>query len=283
VTKTTPAELETPIHSVTLTPQITVGSNNPLLIIAGPCQIESLTHCLHIAGFLKELCAKLPVQLVFKASFDKANRLRIGSTRGVGIESGLEILAETKKQSGLPVLTDVHTAEQAHTVAQYVDVLQTPAFLCRQTDLLLAVGKTGKAINVKKGQFLAPEDMRFAAEKIASTGNKNLMLCERGATFGYRDLIVDMRSLAIMRSLGYPVVFDVTHSIQSPGGSGGQSGGDRRFVRPLARAAAAVGIDGLFFECHDNPERAPSDAQSMLPLSAVEELLHEVLAIRAAV
>lgn len=261
---------------------ITVGRDHPLLLIAGPCQIESLDHCLKIAEFLQKNLKHLPVNLVFKSSFDKANRTSATSGRGPGIESGLKILAQLRQKTGLPVLTDVHTAEQAVVAAEVVDVLQTPAFLCRQTDLLLAVGKTGKPVNIKKGQFLPPQDMKFAAEKIASTGNKSIMMCERGSSFGYRDLIVDMRSLVVMGSLGYPVIFDATHSVQSMGGSGGSSGGNREFVAPLVRAAVATGVDGLFIECHDNPDKAPSDGPSMVLLDQMPGLIEMACRIREA-
>lgn len=264
-----------------ITPQIAVGGKSKLLLLAGPCQIESLEHCLEIAGFLRELCAGFPVNLVFKSSFDKANRTSLAGKRGPGPAEGLSVLRRVKEKTGLPTVTDVHSPEQAKLAAEVVDILQTPAFLCRQTDLLIAAGETGKPVHCKKGQFLAPEDMRFAAEKIASTGNRRILLCERGASFGYRDLVVDMRSLIAMRELGYPVVFDATHSVQSPGGAGGSSGGARRFVLPLAQAASAVGIDGLFVECHDRPQAAPSDGACMLPLGEMKELLDRVCAIRA--
>jgi 2-dehydro-3-deoxyphosphooctonate aldolase (KDO 8-P synthase) len=259
-----------------------LNPNSKLLVIAGPCQIESLEHALMIAEFLKNLESKLAIQLVYKSSFDKANRTSLKGTRGSGIKAGLDILAKVREKFQTPVLTDVHSESQAEQAGSVVDVLQIPAFLCRQTDLLLAAGKTGKVINIKKGQFLHPNDMKFAAEKVASTGNNNILLCERGSCFGYRDLIVDMRSLVMMRASGYPVVFDATHSVQSMGGSGGASGGSREFIRPLLRAATAVGIQGVFIECHQDPQNAPSDGASMLPLSEVEETLKEVLAIREA-
>ncbi len=259
---------------------ISAGRGEKLLLIAGPCQIESLEHCLSIAQTLKSICLQFPVNLVFKSSFDKANRTSLGGKRGIGIEDGLKILSEIKRQVGIPVLTDIHSPEQAQLASPVVDVLQTPAFLCRQTDLLLAAGRTGKAINVKKGQFLHPSDMRHVAEKIASTGNHNILLCERGTCFGYRDLVVDMRSLLIMRDTGYPVVFDATHSVQEMGGAQGASGGNRQYVAPLACGAAAVGIDGLFIECHDNPDAAPSDGPSMLTLDAVSPLLEKICYLR---
>ena len=271
------------IRTITIRPGTRVGPKEPLLVIAGPCQIESLGHCLSIGSFLKEVARRLPVQLVFKSSYDKANRTSIQGKRGLGIEEGLAVLANVRATLDVPVLTDVHSPEEATAAGAVVDVVQTPAFLCRQTDLLLAAGATGKTVNVKKGQFLAPQDMAHVAAKIASSGNQNIMLCERGSCFGYRDLVVDMRSLPLMHAAGYPVIFDATHSVQSMGGSSGASGGQREFIPPLARAAAAVGIDGIFIECHDYPEKAPSDGASMLPLDAVEPLLSSVLRIRDAV
>lgn len=259
-----------------------IGLGHNLLLIAGPCQIQSLDHCLKIANFLKETVKTLPINLVFKSSFDKANRTSASGARGPGLESGLEILAEVKKQTGLPILTDIHDATQAKPVGAVVDILQIPAFLCRQTDLLIAAGETGRAIHVKKGQFLAPDDMKWVASKIETTGNKNIILCERGTCHGYRDLVVDMRALHIMRSLGYPVVFDATHSVQSMGGAGGASGGNRDFIPPLARGAAAVGIDGIFLECHEAPETAPSDGASMLKLEDMPALLQSICKIRQA-
>ena len=270
------------VHTVEISPHVRVGAGQPLLLIAGPCQIESLDHCLHIADFVQRITKKLPLQFVFKSSFDKANRTSISSTRGIGMEEGLKVLEQVRKKLGVPVLTDVHDVEQARAAGHAVDVLQIPAFLCRQTDLLVAAGHTGRTINVKKGQFLPPQDMEHVAKKIASTGNQKILLCERGATFGYRDLIVDMRSFPLMRSTGYPVVFDATHSVQSMGGAGGASGGDRRFIAPLVRGAVAVGVDGLFIECHDNPDVAPSDGASMLPLSSLEEVLTTACRIREA-
>jgi 2-dehydro-3-deoxyphosphooctonate aldolase (KDO 8-P synthase) len=271
------------VRTVKITSDIAVGANNPLLLIAGPCQIESLEHTLKIAGFLKSLAARHKIQLVFKSSYDKANRTSISGARGLGIDAGLKVLETVRSEFDLPVLTDIHTAEEARAAAAVVDVLQTPAFLCRQTDLLLAAGATGKAVNVKKGQFLAPEDMVHVAAKIASTGNHNIMLCERGTCFGYRDLVVDMRSFPIMRSTGYPVIFDGTHSVQSMGGKGGSSGGSREWIPPLVRAASAVGIDGLFLECHDCPEKAPSDGASMLELEQLDKLIESAIKIRSAI
>ncbi len=268
---------------VEISPSVRVGKAEQLLVIAGPCQIESLGHCLLVGQYVKKICSNLPVSFVFKSSFDKANRTSASSKRGVGIEEGLAILKAVREQLDVPVLTDIHTAEQAAQVGNVVDVLQIPAFLCRQTDLLVAAGKTGKTIHIKKGQFLHPSDMQFVAEKIASTGNTKILLCERGTSFGYRDLVMDPRSLMMMRDTGYPVVFDATHSVQQLGGSGGSSGGSRRYVQALARAAVAVGVDGVFVECHDNPDNAPSDGPCMLPLGDVAPLLSLLCAIRQTV
>ncbi len=274
-------------HSVKITPSITVGTGEKLLLLSGPCQIESLDHCLMIAEYLIDITKSLPINLVFKSSFDKANRTSGKSQRGPGLEKGLEILAEVKKRTGLPVITDVHDAEQAQYAGNIVDILQIPAFLCRQTDLLIAAAETGKCIHVKKGQFLAPQDMKWIIDKISSAGNQNILLCERGTCHGYRDLVVDMRSLVIMKQTGYPVIFDATHSVQSMGGGmgggDGQSGGSTEYIAPLARAAIAVGVDGLFVECHEEPKRAPSDGASMLPLSQMKEFLNQICTIRQAV
>ena len=271
------------MNTISVTDSYSVGSDQPLLLIAGPCQIESKDHCLKIANHLQQVTRDLPVQLVFKSSFDKANRTSLSGIRGPGIEQGLSVLQEVKKETGLPVLSDIHLPDQAALAAEVLDILQIPAFLCRQTDMLLAAGNTGKALNVKKGQFMHPEDMKYAAEKIASTGNNRILLCERGSMHGYRDLIVDMRSLVIMRNLGYPVVFDATHSVAQMGGAGGKSGGHRQFISSLIRAAAATGIDGLFIECHEDPESAPSDGASMLPLEQVEDVITMACRIRALV
>jgi len=268
---------------VEISPSVRVGADQKLLLIAGPCQIESREHCLSIAEFLRKETERFPVSLVFKSSFDKANRTSVSGKRGIGIDEGLRILEEVRNTIGAPVLTDVHTEEQARTVAQVVDVLQIPAFLCRQTDLLIAAGATGRTIHVKKGQFLHPADMQFVAEKIASTGNKKILLCERGTSFGYRDLVLDPRNLIIMRSTGYPVVFDATHSVQQLGGSGGSSGGSRTFVQALARAAVATGVDGVFVECHNDPDNAPSDGPCMLPLEQLSPLLTTLCRIREAI
>ncbi len=250
-----------------------------LLVIAGPCVAESQELCLEVASFMKEACAARGLQYVFKASFDKANRSSGGSFRGCGLERGLEMLALVKSKLGLPVLTDVHECCQVKPAAEVADVLQIPAFLCRQTDLLLAAGQSGKFVNIKKGQFMAPEDMKGAVEKVRSTGNKSVALTERGTSFGYHNLVVDMRGLQIMRELGVPVIFDATHSVQLPGGLGNASGGQRQFIRALARAAAAVGIDGLFAEVHPNPAKALSDGPNSLDFADAKKLLDEVSAI----
>ncbi len=247
-----------------------------LTILAGPCMAESLEICLETADFLKQLCAKQNVNYVFKASFDKANRSSGGSVRGPGMEKGLEILAEVKKRYNLPIVTDVHEVCQVEAVAEVADVLQIPAFLCRQTDLLEACGKTGRCVNVKKGQFMAPEDMKGAVGKLKLAGCDNIMLTERGATFGYHNLVVDMRSFGTMRSFGVPVIFDATHSVQLPGGLGNASGGQREFILPLARAAAGAGIDGLFMEVHPDPAKALSDGPNSLDFASAETVLTQV-------
>lgn len=257
---------------------IKIANNLPLTLIAGPCQIESLQHALDCAGQIAEAARTVGMKFIYKSSYDKANRSSYKTARGIGMEEGLSILAEVRKQFGCPILTDIHGPEQCAPVAEVVDVLQIPAFLCRQTDLLLAAGATGKAINVKKGQFLAPWDMKNVAEKIASTGNKNIMLCERGASFGYNTLVSDMRSLPVMAQTGYPVVFDATHSVQQPGGQGTTSGGQREFVPVLARAAIAVGVAAVFIETHENPDCAPSDGPNMVPLSRLPQLLQTLMA-----
>ncbi len=251
----------------------------PFMLIAGPCSIESRAHAFEMASALKDITQKLGINLVYKSSFDKANRSSINTKRGIGMAEGLDILADVKATFGLPILTDVHLPEQCAPVAAVVDVLQIPAFLCRQTDLLLAAGATGKAINVKKGQFLAPWDMKHVASKIASTGNTNILLCERGASFGYNTLVSDMRSLPIMAQTGYPVIFDATHSVQQPGGQGETSGGQREFVPVLARAALAVGVAGLFTETHEDPDKAPSDGPNMIVLKQLPALLESFMAI----
>ena len=260
---------------------IQLGNNEPLVLIAGPCQIESLDHALETAHSIKETCDSLGIKFIYKSSFDKANRSSISTRRGVGIDEGLKILNTIKHNFVVPVLTDIHESYQAELCATAgIDVLQIPAFLCRQTDLLLAAGKTGCAINVKKGQFLAPHDMKNVAAKIASTGNERIMLCERGYTHGYNNLVVDMRSLPIMASTGYPVVFDATHAVQQPGGMGERSGGDRTMVPYLARAAIATGcVSTLFMECHEDPDNAPSDGPNMIKLDDLSEILKQLVAI----
>jgi 2-dehydro-3-deoxyphosphooctonate aldolase (KDO 8-P synthase) len=259
----------------------TISNNNKISLIAGPCQIESRDHAFYIASFLKEISLKLDLQLIFKSSFDKANRSSVKGKRGIGIDRGLRILRDIKDNFNIPVLTDIHESYQARIVADAgIDVLQIPAYLCRQTDLLIAAGETGLAINVKKGQFLAPQDMKNVAEKIASTGNERIMLCERGYTHGYNNLVVDMRSLPIMASTEYPVIFDCTHSVQQPGGLGSSSGGDRRMVPYLARAAVATGcLAGIFIECHHDPDHAPSDGPNMIKIEDMEALLSKLLDI----
>jgi 2-dehydro-3-deoxyphosphooctonate aldolase (KDO 8-P synthase) len=257
---------------------IVIG-NGKLVIVSGPCVLESLDLGLEVAAIAKSVCDGLGLDYIFKSSFDKANRTSIKSYRGPGLEKGLEWLAKIKSKTGCPVLTDIHEPHQASLVAEVVDIIQIPAFLCRQTDLLVAAAGTGKPVNIKKGQFLAPKDMAQAAGKCEEAGNDKILLCERGTTFGYGQLVVDMRSFPIMRALGYPVMFDATHSVQMPGGQGTQSGGDRRFVLPLARAAAAVGIDALFLETHPEPENAKSDGPNMVPLDDLSSLLKQVAAV----
>jgi 2-dehydro-3-deoxyphosphooctonate aldolase (KDO 8-P synthase) len=252
---------------------IAIGNDRPFTLIAGPCQIESRAHALEVAAALRELSDVAGVPVIYKSSFDKANRTSVATQRGIGLGDGLAILADVREVTGLPVLTDVHAPEQCAIAAQAVDVLQIPAFLCRQTDLLLAAGQTGRPINVKKGQFLAPWDMANVAAKIASTGNENILLCERGASFGYNTLVTDFRSLPIMARTGYPVVFDATHSVQQPGGQGTTSGGQREFAPVLARAAVAVGVAAVFIETHPDPDRAPSDGPNMIALRAMPALV----------
>jgi 2-dehydro-3-deoxyphosphooctonate aldolase (KDO 8-P synthase) len=260
---------------------IPIGSSAPLVLFAGPCVIENREITMSTAGILRDICATLGIPLVFKSSYKKANRTSLSGFTGLDEDEALGILAEVKLTYQLPVVTDIHTEHEAERAAVVADVLQIPAFLSRQTELLLAAGRTGRVINIKKGQFLAPDDMKFAAEKVLSTGNANILLCERGTSFGYHDLVVDMRSLVIMRALGYPVIMDATHAVQIPA-QGGRSGGRAEFIAPLARAAAAVGIDGLFLETHPDPVHALSDSGSQLPLDTLEALLRDVLAIDAA-
>ncbi len=258
---------------------VTLGNDRPLTLISGPCQLESLDHARMLAERLVALTADLGIGYIFKASFDKANRSSLEGKRGVGIDEGLGILARIREEFGCPVLTDVHSVEQCAPVAQAVDVLQIPAFLCRQTDLLLAAGETGAAVNVKKGQFLAPGDMTNIVTKIESTGNRRILLTERGASFGYNMLVSDMRALPIMARTGYPVVFDATHSVQLPGGSGTSSGGQAEFVPPLARAAVAIGVAAVFIETHEDPARSPSDGPNMVSLDDMGGLLARLKAL----
>ena len=258
--------------------KITLGNDLPLVFIVGPNTLESRAHALETSAALAEIASKLGIGLIYKTSFDKANRTSIGGERGIGLATGLPILAEVRETTGLPVLTDVHAPEQCAPVAEVVDVLQTPAFLCRQTDLLLAAGATGKPINVKKGQFLAPWDMKNVAAKIASTGNERILLCERGASFGYNTLVVDMRALPIMAQTGYPVVFDATHAVAQPGGLGDRSGGERQFAPVLARAAVAVGVAAIFIETHQDPDRAPCEGPTMVSLKALPQLIETLIA-----
>jgi 2-dehydro-3-deoxyphosphooctonate aldolase (KDO 8-P synthase) len=262
---------------------VTIGNDLPFVLISGPCQIESRDHALFMAEALATTARKAGVPFIFKSSFDKANRTSVSGRRGVGIDAGLAILAEVKATLGCPVLTDIHGAEQVAAAAQAVDILQIPAFLCRQTDLLIAAGESGAVVNVKKGQFLAPWDMAAVAQKVASTGNERILLTERGASFGYNTLVSDMRALPVMAQTGYPVVFDATHSVQQPGGLGSASGGQREFAPVLARSAVAAGVAAIFAEAHDDPDNAPSDGPVMLPLDWVGPMLERLVAIDAVV
>jgi 2-dehydro-3-deoxyphosphooctonate aldolase (KDO 8-P synthase) len=268
-------------HHVAVNDDVILGNDLPLVLIAGPCQMESRDHAFMMAGAIKEICDELGIGLVYKSSFDKANRTSIAGKRGIGLETAMEIFADLKAEFGFPVLTDIHTEEQCAVVAQTVDILQIPAFLCRQTDLLVAAAKTGRVINVKKGQFLAPWDMKNVLAKFTESDNPNVLLCERGASFGYNTLVSDMRSLPIMASLGAPVIFDATHSVQQPGGQGGSTGGQREFVETLARAAVAVSVAGVFIEAHDDPDNAPSDGPNMVHLKNLKGLLEKLLAFDA--
>ena len=256
-----------------------ISNKRPLTLISGPCQLESLEHAMMIAEMLIEICAHNDFSFIFKSSFDKANRTSHLSKRGVGIEEGLKIFQKLKENLNISILTDVHTPEQCELVAKEVDILQIPAFLCRQTDLILAASRTKKIVNIKKGQFLSPTEMLQVCEKFTSTGNRSLTLCERGTTFGYNDLVCDMRSLDILKKSGFPTILDITHSIQQPGGKGSESGGSREFIETLAKAGTAIGIAGVFIETHERPELAPSDGASMLPLSQLSELLGKIKAI----
>ena len=260
---------------------VTFGARRPIAVFAGPCQMESRAHALEMATALKEIAGRLGIGLVYKTSFDKANRTSLSGKRGIGLAAALDVFAEIRSSFGLPVVTDVHEAGQCAALAEAVDVLQIPAFLCRQTDLLIAAAKTGRVVKVKKGQFLAPWDMANVVAKITGSGNPNVLVTERGASFGYNTLVVDMRSLPIMSETGAPVIFDATHSVQQPGGKGTSSGGDRRFVPVLARAAVAVGVAGLFIETHQDPDNAPSDGPNMVPLKDFEGLLRELMEIDA--
>jgi 2-dehydro-3-deoxyphosphooctonate aldolase (KDO 8-P synthase) len=262
---------------------VTIGNDLPFVLISGPCQIESRDHALFMADALAQAAGKAGVPFIFKSSFDKANRTSVSGRRGVGIDAGLAILADVKAALGCPVLTDIHGPEQVMAAAQAVDILQIPAFLCRQTDLLLAAGRTGAVVNVKKGQFLAPWDMAAVAQKVASTGNERILLTERGASFGYNTLVSDMRALPVMAQTGYPVVFDATHSVQQPGGLGSASGGQREYAPLLARSAVAAGVAAIFAEAHDDPDNAPSDGPVMLPLDWVGPMLEKLKAIDAVI
>jgi 2-dehydro-3-deoxyphosphooctonate aldolase (KDO 8-P synthase) len=256
---------------------LTVGNDRPLTVIAGPCQLETEAHALMIATKMARACAQAGAQFIFKASYDKANRTSLGGKRGIGIEAGLRVLEKVRAELGCPVLTDVHDIAQTRAAAEVVDVLQIPAFLCRQTDLLLAAGETGKAVNVKKGQFLAPWDMPNVAAKVAATGNDNILLTERGTSFGYNTLVADMRGLPEMMKTGYPVIMDATHSVQQPGGQGGSSGGQREFAPVMARCAVAIGIAGVFIETHEAPDTAPSDGPNMIPLDQMPKLIETLM------
>ena len=256
-----------------------IGNDKPFTLIAGPCQMESLDHAIEVSSSLKKITDELKIGFIYKTSFDKANRTSLKGKRGIGLEKSLSIFDKIRKDIKVPVLTDVHTSEQCKIVSNHVDVLQIPAFLCRQTDLLIAAAKTGKIINVKKGQFLAPWDMINVTKKISESGNDNILVTERGASFGYNTLVSDMRSLPIMAKIGYPVVYDATHSVQQPGGMGEKSGGQREFVEYLARAAIAVGVAAIFIETHPNPDNAPSDGPNMVPLSKMRDLLKQLVKI----
>ncbi len=255
---------------------IEIGGNNPVILIAGPCQLESLDHARMMTEKIAEACAPTDTKFIFKASFDKANRTSVDAIRGMGMDAGLEVLGRIRDEFGVPVLTDVHLPEQCKPVSEVCDVLQIPAFLCRQTDLLEAAGKTGRAINIKKGQFLAPHDIGKVAEKVSNTGNNRILLTERGTSFGYNTLVNDFRGLPIMAQTGYPLIFDATHSVQQPGGQGGSTGGQREFVAPLAKAACAIGVAGIFIETHQDPDTAPSDGPNMLPVYELSDLIKQL-------
>lgn len=270
-------------HSISIGENVQISSELPLVLIAGPCQMESRDHALFMAESLCKLTEKLGIPFIYKSSFDKANRTSLSSQRGIGLNKALPIFEEIKQTFGCPVLTDVHSEAHCAAVSEVIDVLQIPAFLCRQTDLLIAAAKTGKVVNVKKGQFLAPWDMANVAGKVSNSGNDNILLTERGASFGYNTLISDMRSMPIMAKTGYPVIFDATHSVQQPGGLGGASGGQREFVSVLAKSAVAAGVAGVFMETHQDPDNAPSDGPCMMHLDAMEPLLKQLKAIDAIV
>jgi 2-dehydro-3-deoxyphosphooctonate aldolase (KDO 8-P synthase) len=274
---------ETKPNSAVTVGNVTFANDRPIALFAGPCQMESRAHALEMASALKEICGGLGIGLVYKTSFDKANRTSLGGKRGMGVDGALPVFAEIRETLGLPVVTDVHEAGQCARVAEVVDVLQIPAFMCRQTDLLVAAAKTGRVVKVKKGQFLAPWDMQNVVAKITASGNPNVLATERGASFGYNTLVVDMRSLPIMARIGCPVIFDATHAVQQPGGQGTASGGDRTFVPVLARAAVAVGVAGLFIEVHQDPDNAPSDGPNMVPLKEFEALIRGLMALDAVV
>ena len=274
---------DTKPHAAVSVGTVTFAQDRPIAVFAGPCQMESRGHALEIASALKEIAARLGLGLVYKTSFDKANRTSLTGRRGIGLEDAIPVFAEIREKLGLPIVTDVHEIEHCARVAPVVDVLQIPAFLCRQTDLLIAAAKTGKVVKIKKGQFLAPWDMKNVVAKVTESGNPNVLVTERGASFGYNTLVVDMRSLAILAETGAPVIFDATHSVQQPGGQGTSSGGDRRFVPVLARAAVAVGVAGLFIETHQDPDKAPSDGPNMVPLKDFEGLMRELMALDAVV
>jgi 2-dehydro-3-deoxyphosphooctonate aldolase (KDO 8-P synthase) len=265
-------------NSVVTVGNVAFANSEPLSLIAGPCQMESRQHAFDMAGALKDMAGRLGIGLVYKTSFDKANRTSLTGKRGAGLDAALSVFADLRAELGLPVLTDVHTEEQCGVLAEVVDVLQIPAFLSRQTDLLVAAARTGKVVNVKKGQFLAPWDMKNVVAKLTASGNPNVLVTERGASFGYNTLVSDMRALPIMAEIGAPVIFDATHSVQQPGGQGGSTGGDRRFVETLARAAVAVGVAGVFIETHQDPDNAPSDGPNMVPLKDMPALLERLIA-----
>ena len=260
---------------------VTFANDAPIAVLAGPCQMESRAHALEMASALKEICGRLGLGLVYKTSFDKANRTSLSGKRGIGLDAAVPVFAEIRESLGLPVVTDVHDVAQCARLAEVVDILQIPAFLCRQTDLLIAAAKTGRVVKVKKGQFLAPWDMQNVVDKITGSGNPNVLVTERGASFGYNTLVVDMRALPIMAATGAPVIFDATHAVQQPGGQGTASGGDRRYVPVLARAAVAVGVAGLFIETHQDPDRAPSDGPNMVPLAEFEGLMRGLMELDA--